>query len=149
MALMTKDKKNANTSMIVSGIGMPVNNNAKYDTIYTDPFLVLSTLFQALARIKSIELKVMLMKECLEMQKRMHQHEFGESSTIELTKSFCPTLISADLFIIIDKLEQSISALSMPGARLQAYLDIMSIRSTIMWKVYGIGGKQWAYAGRL
>lgn len=138
----------------VAGIGHPANckdkNESFYEVIYTDPFIVLSTLFKALERIDSIELKVMLMNDCVEMQKSMHLNEFGTLPGIKLTESFDPVLLQANIFTIIDKLEQAVSYLSMSGARFRALFSIWGFRTTLMWKVYGIDdmGKSWAYAKR-
>lgn len=135
---------------VIDGIGWPINNGSKsslHETIYTEPILVLSTLFKALDRINNIELKIMMMNECVQMQKELHINEFGDLPDYELPGPICPTLIKADLFTIIYKLEQAIGYLVMPGARFKAMFSIVGLRSNLMWKVYGIDGAgKWAFA---
>lgn len=62
-------------------------------------------------------------------------------------KPICESIILPvnDPLIIIDHLERSVSYLSMPGARIQAWLSCMGLRSCIMWHEHKKDKGQWAY----
>lgn len=114
--------------------------------IFKDPLVVIDFLERALGNLKNSIAKMKATVTCIELRNEILWNEFGVKEVDVVSMPHKQLILTEnDPLIILDHLERSIGYLNMPGARVQAWLSCMTIRSTIMWYEYKKDTPQWAY----